>query len=52
MKGMKSVEYRIWARSYVKHKGDFDKLCKIRDIIRKLKIKLMNIEDFELYEKK
>jgi len=52
MKGMKSVEYRIWARSYVKHKGNFDKLCKIRDIIRKLKTKLMNIEDIELYEKK
>ena len=52
MKGMKSVEYRIWARSYVKHKGDFYKLCKIRDLIRKLKIKLMNIEDFEFYDKK
>jgi hypothetical protein len=36
MKGMKSVEYKIWARSYVKHKGDFDKLWKIRDLIRKL----------------
>ncbi len=39
MKGMKSVEYRIWSRSYSKYKGDFDRLCKIRDIIRKLKKK-------------
>jgi len=29
MKGIKSVEYRIWARSYVKHKGDFVTLNKI-----------------------
>ena len=50
MKGMKSVEYRIWARSYVKHKGNYDKLSKIRDIIRKLKTKLMEIHDFELFK--
>ena len=47
MKGMKSVEYRIWARSYGKHKGDFSKLSTIRNIIRKLKTKLMEIKDFE-----
>lgn len=47
MKGMKSVEYRIWARSYAKHKGDFSKLSNIRDVIRKLKIKLMEIKDFQ-----
>jgi hypothetical protein len=46
MKGMKSVEYRIWARSYAKHKGDFNKLSETRDIIRKLKKKLMEISDF------
>lgn len=46
MKGMKSVEYRIWARSYAKHKGDYLKLSEIRDIIRKLKTKLMEITDF------
>uniref|UniRef100_UPI0023F26224 homing endonuclease n=1 Tax=Leptographium procerum TaxID=100367 RepID=UPI0023F26224 len=34
MKGMKAVEFRIWARSYVKHKGDFDKLSKIRENVR------------------
>lgn len=43
MKGMKSLEYRIWARSYVKHKGDFEKLSKIRDIIRKFRTKLLEI---------
>jgi hypothetical protein len=37
MKGMKSVEYRIWARSYAKHIGDHNKLSKIRDIIGGLK---------------
>ena len=52
MKGMKSVEYRIWARSYVKYKGDFERLLKIRNLVRKLKTKLMEISDFELYEKK
>ena len=43
MKGMKSVEYRIWSRSYVKNKGDFIKLSKVRDIIRKLRTKLVEI---------
>ena len=37
MKGMKSVEYRIWSRSYNKNKGDYLKLLKIRDIVRNLK---------------
>lgn len=46
MKSMKSLEYRIWARSYTKHKGDFDKLFIIRNILRKLKTKLMEISDF------
>ena len=46
-KGMKSVEYRIWARSYAKHKGDFSRLSNIRNIIRKLKTKLMEINDFK-----
>jgi glycogen debranching enzyme len=46
MKGMKSVEYRIWARSYAKYKGDTPKLSEIRDIIRKLKDRLLEISDF------
>lgn len=37
MKGVKSLEYRIWARSYTKNKGNFTKLSNIRDIIRKLR---------------
>jgi hypothetical protein len=37
MKGVKSLEYRIWARSYTKNKGDHLKLSNIRDIIRKLR---------------
>jgi hypothetical protein len=31
---MKAVEFRIWARSFVKHKGNYEKLSKIRDNIR------------------
>lgn len=46
MKGMKSVEYRIWARSYAKNKGNYLALSKIRDIIRKLRTKLLEISDF------
>ena len=37
MKGVKSLEYRIWARSYTKDKGNYFKLSKIRDIIRELR---------------
>lgn len=41
MKGMKSFEYRVWARSYNKHKGDYIKLSSIRDNIRLAKTKLL-----------
>nr|QJQ35436.1 LAGLIDADG endonuclease [Fusarium bactridioides] len=34
MKGIKAVEFRIWARSYVKHKGNYEKLNSIRENIR------------------
>jgi hypothetical protein len=34
MKGMKSFEFRVWVRCYVKHKGDFTKLHAIRNKIR------------------
>ena len=34
MKGMKSFEYRVWARSYVKHKGDFTKLQEIKSKLK------------------
>jgi len=38
MKGMKSFEFRVWARCYVKHKGDFSKLNYIRNNIRNRKL--------------
>ena len=37
MKGVKSLEYKIWARSYTKHKGNYKKLSTIRDFIRKIR---------------
>jgi hypothetical protein len=37
MKGVKYLEYRIWARCYTKNKGDYSKLLKIRETIRKLR---------------
>jgi hypothetical protein len=43
MKGVKSLEYRIWARSYAKNKGDYSKLLNIRDMIRKLRKNLLEI---------
>lgn len=43
LKGMKSVEYRIWARSYNKYKGDYNKLFNVRKIIRDLRKNLLEI---------
>lgn len=40
MKGVKSLEYRIWARSYTKHKNNYEKLYEIRNIIRNLRKKI------------
>lgn len=37
MKGMKSLEFRIWARAYVKHKGDYLALNRIRNQVRNMK---------------
>lgn len=37
IKGMKSVEYRIWSRSFNKHKGDHSKLVKIQNLLRGLR---------------
>jgi len=37
MKGMKSVEYRIWSRSFHKYKGDYTKLYKVRKILQRLR---------------
>lgn len=43
MKGVKSLEYRIWSRSYTKNKGDYKKLSNIRNIVRKLRKNLLDI---------
>ena len=43
MKGVKSLEYTIWARSYNNNKGDYDKLHKISDMVRKLRKNLLEI---------
>ena len=43
MKGMKSLEYRIWAKSYVKNKGNYQELSKIRNIVRNLRKNLLEI---------
>lgn len=37
MKGMKSLEYKIWARSYAKSKNNYNRLFKIRDLIRRIR---------------
>ena len=37
-KGMKSFEYRVWSRCYVKHKGNYSKLYEIRNKIRSKKL--------------
>lgn len=53
MKGMKSFEFRVWARTYVKHKGNFTKLNEIRNKIRirKLGTTLLNYKSNELNNK-
>lgn len=38
MKGMKSFEFKVWSRSYAKHKGNYDKLNEIRNKIRSRKL--------------
>ncbi|BDC33822.1 hypothetical protein EMPS_mp09 (mitochondrion) [Entomortierella parvispora] len=38
MKGMKAVEYKIWSRSFNKSKGSYEKLFKIKEQIRKLRL--------------
>jgi len=38
MKGMKSFEFKVWARCYMNHKGDFIKLNEIRSKIRSKKL--------------
>jgi hypothetical protein len=45
--GMKSVEYKIWARTYVKHKGDYNKLLDVQSRIRMMKPNLVEIQDID-----
>nr|UKQ56100.1 LAGLIDADG endonuclease [Taiwanofungus camphoratus]WRO45183.1 LAGLIDADG endonuclease [Taiwanofungus sp. YW-2023a] len=45
MKGMKSLEYRIWSRSYIKHKGNYIALEKIRSQVRVMKLKTYTLSD-------
>lgn len=46
MKGMKSFEFRVWARSYIKYKNDYNKLNDIRNNIRnkKLNTPILNLK--------
>ena len=45
--GMKSVEYKIWARTYTKHKGNYNKLLYVQSKIRMMKSILVDIQDIE-----
>ena len=45
-----AVEYRIWARSYNKHKGDFKSLDSIRNQMRTLRLQRYTLRTF--YKKK
>jgi len=44
MKGVKSLEFKIWARSYTKNKGNYNKLFEIINTIRKLRKNLLEIQ--------
>ena len=37
MKGMKALEYRIWARSFSKDKKDFEYMTKIQNLMRNIR---------------
>lgn len=50
MKGMKAVEFIIWARSFVKHKGNYEKLSKIRVNVRIMRKVRLN-ENFLVHQK-
>ena len=39
--GIQSIPYTIWTRSYVKNKGNYEKLYLIKEIIRNITIKLL-----------
>ena len=37
MKGMKSLEYRIWARSFSKENKNFESLFKVQNLMRNIR---------------
>ena len=37
MKGMKSLEYRIWARSFSKNNKNFESLSKVKNLMRNIR---------------
>jgi len=37
MKGMKSLEYKIWAKSFLKYKGNYSELNKTRELMKKIR---------------
>ena len=43
MKGVKSLEYKIWARAYSKNKDSYEKLDETRELIRKIRKTLLEI---------
>lgn len=43
MKGIKSLEYKIWARSYQNNKGNYKKLDEIRNLVRKIRKTLLEV---------
>ena len=45
--GMKSVEYKIWARTYAKHKGDYCKLLDVQSRMRMMKSNYREIQDID-----
>lgn len=52
MKGMKSLEYRIWSRSYFKYKGDFESLTKIRHQMRDIRSKRYTLTHMKINKMK
>jgi len=43
MKGMKCLEYKIWSRSFINDKGDFETLSKVQVFLRKLRLHRPNL---------
>nr|AAC72264.1 COI i1 protein [Cyclocybe aegerita] len=52
MKGMKSIEYRIWSRAYVKHKGNFLALEKTRNLMRNMRSNRYTLLDMNVNKMK